>query len=432
MSKIKKIYARQVIDSRGNPTVEVEIWTKKKNVARAIVPSGASTGTREALELRDGGIEWDGKGVSKAVANVNRIIAPELIGMRVENQREIDYKMLKLDGTENKSKLGANAILGVSMAVAKAAAKDLQIPLWKHFNSMSETSEVSLPVPMLNVLNGGAHSDNNVDFQEYMIFPLGAPTFQEAIRWSSEIFHSLAKLLKKAGYNTGKGDEGGFAPDMKSNEEPLKFIVNAIKDAGYKAGKDVFIALDPASSEFYNVKTKKYELKGEKKSYTSEKMIDYYLQLVKKYPIVSIEDGMAEQDWDGFKLLTDKLGKKVQNVGDDIFVTNKKILKEGIDKKIGNSILIKVNQIGTITETIETIELARRNDYTTIVSHRSGETEDTTIADFAVGLNSKQIKTGSMSRSERIAKYNQLLRISEKVQKFNGKNALNVEFKGKK
>lgn len=428
MSKIRKIYSRQVIDSRGNPTVEVEVLTEMGNLGIAIVPSGASTGTREALELRDGGTKWMGKGVSTAVTNVNNTIAPALIDFDVENQREIDNKMIQLDGTENKDNLGANAILGVSMAVAHAAALDLKIPLWKHFNNLSKEKKVSLPAPMLNVLNGGEHADNSVDFQEYMIFPLGAPTFNEALRWSSETFHHLAKLLNKAGLDTAKGDEGGFAPNMKDNEEPLKYIVKAIEAAGYVPGKDIFIAMDPASSEFYNTKTGLYELKGEKRTLTTEEMVGYYEKLIDKYPIVSIEDGMAEQDWDGFKLLTDRISNRCQIVGDDLFVTNKKILKEGIDKKIANSILIKFNQIGTITETIETIELAKENGYTNIASHRSGESEDTTIADLAVGLNTKQIKTGSMSRSERIAKYNRLIRISEEISKYNGKKSLNIKF----
>ncbi|NQX83145.1 MAG: phosphopyruvate hydratase [Mycoplasmataceae bacterium] len=428
MSKITKIYARQVIDSRGNPTVEVDVYTKKGNLGRTIVPSGASTGTREALELRDGGNKWMGKSVQKAVDNVNKIISPIIIGMEAENQKGIDAKMLELDGTENKDNLGANAILGVSMSVAHAAAKDLKIPLWKHFNKMTIDNKVSLPAPMLNVLNGGEHADNSVDFQEFMIFPLGAPTFIEALRWSSEIFHHLAKLLNKAGLDTAKGDEGGFAPNMKNNEEPLKFIVKAIKKAGYVPGKDIYIALDPAASEFYNVNTKMYELKGEGVSLTSEQMVKYYEKLVSKYPIVSIEDGMAEQDWDGFKLMSDRM-PKIQIMGDDLFVTNKKILAEGIEKKICNSILIKVNQIGTITETIETIELAKKNDYTCVTSHRSGESEDSTIADLAVGLNTKQIKTGSMSRSERIAKYNQLIRISEEMNTFHGKKSLNIKIK---
>ncbi len=427
MSKITKIYARQVIDSRGNPTVEVDVHTEAGNLGRAIVPSGASTGTREALELRDGGTEWLGKGVTKAVANVNNTIAPALIGMDAENQKEIDYKMIEIDGTENKDNLGANALLGVSMAVAQAAAQDLKIPLWKHFNNMTTDNEVSLPAPMLNVLNGGEHADNSVDFQEYMIFPLGAPTFGEALRWASETFHHLAKLLNKAGLDTAKGDEGGFAPNMKDNEEPLKFIVEAIEAAGYVPGKDIYIAMDPASSEFYNTDTGMYELKGEGKTLNTEEMVEYYVNLCEKYPIVSIEDGMAEQDWDGFKLMTDRLADKTQIMGDDLFVTNKKILAEGIEKEIGNSILIKVNQIGTITETVETIELAKSNGYTTVASHRSGESEDTTIADLAVGLNTKQIKTGSMSRSERIAKYNQLIRINEEVNTFHGKESLNIK-----
>ncbi len=428
MSKITKVYSRQVIDSRGNPTVEVEVFTEAGNKGLAIVPSGASTGTREALELRDGGDQWMGKGVTKAVANVNDIIAPALIGLEVEDQKGIDYKMIELDGTENKDKLGANAILGVSMAVAHAAAADLKIPLWKHFNNMTNDNEVSLPAPMLNVLNGGEHADNSVDFQEFMIMPLGAPSFNEALRWASETFHHLAKLLNKAGLDTAKGDEGGFAPNMKDNEEPLKYIVDAIKAAGYVPGKDIYIAMDPASSEFYNTDTGMYELKGEGRTLSSDEMIAYYVELCEKYPIVSIEDGMAEQDWDGFKKMTDAL-PNVQIVGDDLFVTNKKILAEGIEKGIANSILIKVNQIGSITETVEAIELAKANGYTSIASHRSGESEDTTIADLSVGLNTKQIKTGSMSRSERIAKYNQLIRISEEINTFHGKKSFNVEIK---
>ena len=428
MSKIIKVYSRQVIDSRGNPTVEVEVFTEAGNKGLAIVPSGASTGTREALEMRDGGTEWMGKGVMKAVANVNDVIAPVILGMDAEDQKGVDAKMLELDGTENKDKLGANAILGVSMAIAQAAAQDFKIPLWKHFNNMTTDNEVSLPAPMLNVLNGGEHADNSVDFQEFMIMPLGAPTFGEALRWASETFHHLAKLLNKSGLDTAKGDEGGFAPNMKDNEEPLKFIMEAIEAAGYVPGKDIYIAMDPASSEFYNTDTGNYELKGEGRTLTSDEMVQYYVKLCEKYPIVSIEDGMAEQDWDGFKKITDAL-PGVQIVGDDLFVTNKKILAEGIEKGIANSILIKVNQIGTITETVEAIELAKSNGYTSVTSHRSGESEDTTIADLSVGLNTKQIKTGSMSRSERIAKYNQLIRISEEVNTFHGKKSFNVEIK---
>ncbi len=429
MSKITKVFSRQVIDSRGNPTVEVEVTTENGNIGRAIVPSGASTGTREALELRDGSEQWMGKGTMKAVANVNEHLAPEIVGMEVTDQRAIDTKMIEIDGTENKDKLGANALLGVSMAVAHAAAMDQKVPLWKYFNSLTKDSEVSLPAPMLNVLNGGEHADNTVDMQEYMIFPLGAPSFSEAIRWATEIFHHLAKLLNKAGYSTAKGDEGGFAPNMKDNMEPLEFITKAIEAAGYKPGVDVYIALDPAASEFYNTETGMYELKGEGRSLTSEEMVSYYEEMASKYPIVSIEDGMAEQDWDGFKLMTERMGDKIQIVGDDLFVTNKKILAKGIETKTANSILIKVNQIGTISETIDTIELAKENGYTCVTSHRSGETEDTTIADLSVGLNTKQIKTGSMSRSERVAKYNQLLRISEEMNTFHGKKSLNVEVK---
>lgn len=433
MSKLKSIFARQVIDSRGNPTVEVEVTTVKGGWGRAIVPSGASTGTREALELRDGGKAYMGKAVTKAVSNVNKIIAPKLIkaGFDAKDQAKIDYFMIDLDGTENKAKLGANAILAVSMAVAQAAACEKNVPLYKHINSLRTTKDksMSLPVPMLNIINGGAHSDNNIDFQEYMIFPLGAKDFKHAIQMSTEVFHTLAKLLKDAGYDTGKGDEGGFAPNMKNNREPLEFIMKAITKAGYKPGKDIYIALDPAASEFYDESKKIYHLEGENKKLTSKEMVAYWAKLCKDFPIVSIEDGMAEQDWDGFKLMTDTLGKTVQIVGDDLFVTNKAILSEGISRKIANSILIKVNQIGSITETIETIELAKAHGYSSISSHRSGESEDTFIADLAVGMGTNQIKTGSMSRSERVAKYNQLLRISEEVSAFKGKSALSVKVK---
>ncbi len=430
MSKITEIYSRQVLDSRGNPTVEVEVTTEKGSFGRAIVPSGASTGTREALELRDNDTKFMGKGVLKAVANVNTIIANAIIGMEATDQRVVDQAMLDLDGTPTKATLGANAILGVSMAVAVAGAKDKELPLYAYINTLMPVgTEMSLPVPMLNVLNGGEHADNTVDFQEYMIFPLGAPNFLEAIRWSSEIFHHLAKLLHAAGYATAKGDEGGFAPDMKNNEEPLEFIVKAIKAAGYVPGKDIYIAMDPASSEFYNTETKMYELKGEGKTLSSKELTDYYKMLVYKYPIVSIEDGKAEQDWDGFKALKDEIGAHIQTMGDDIFVTNPKILKEGIEKQIANSILIKLNQIGTVIETIDAIKMANEAGWTSVVSHRSGETEDTFIADFVVGTGTKQIKTGSMSRSERIAKYNQLIRIAEKITIFHGVKSLKVEIK---
>lgn len=424
MATIKKIFARQVIDSRGNPTVEAEVTLESGVMAQAIVPSGASTGTKEALELRDGGKAWGGKAVTKAVSNVNNIIASKIIGMDATQQEVIDKTMLKIDGTDNKQKLGANAILAVSMAVAKVAAKELKIPLWKHFQNLSKTNHISLPCPMLNVLNGGEHADNSVDFQEYMIFPLGAKSFSEAMQMASETFHNLAKLLSSADHTTAVGDEGGFAPNLSSNEEALQFIVKAIEKAGYKPGKDIYIAMDVAASEFYDQKTKRYILKGENKTLTTEELVEYYVQLCQKYPIVSIEDGLSEHDWSGFKLMTDKLKDKISIVGDDLFVTNKKILKEGIEKGVANSILIKVNQIGSITETIETMHLAKENGYTCIVSHRSGESEDTTIADFAVGLNSQQIKTGSMSRTDRIAKYNQLLRIEEIVKTYPGKKAL--------
>ncbi len=423
-SKIKLIKSRQVLDSRGNPTVEAEVHLESGTIARAIVPSGASTGTREALELRDGGKDWMGKGVTKAVNNVNKKIAPKLVGMDPEQQREIDDAMNKIDGTENKDNLGANAILAVSMCCARAAAKDLGIPLWKHFQTISGTKEVALPAPMLNVLNGGEHADNSVDFQEFMIFPLGAKTFSSAIKMSAEVFHTLSKILSKKGYATAVGDEGGFAPNLESNEEALQLIVEAITEAGYKPGKDIYIAMDPAASEFYNEKTGMYVLKGEDRELTTEEMVDYYVNIVENYPIVSIEDGLAESDWDGFKLMTDKLADKIQIVGDDLFVTNAKILQEGIDKGITNSILIKLNQIGTVSETIDTIQLADKAGYTSVTSHRSGESEDTTIADLAVGLNTRQIKTGSMSRTDRIAKYNQLLRIEEEVKTFHGKKSL--------
>lgn len=430
MSKISKVYARQVIDSRGNPTIEVEVSLRNGIVGKAIVPSGSSKGQREALELRDNDKNiWNGMSVNNAIRNINTIIAPKIVGKKVYNLFEIDQIMIELDGTKNKSNLGANAILGVSMAVVSAGAKNKKIPLWKYINSLSKEKIIpSMPVPMLNVLNGGAHSNNNVDFQEYMLFPLGAPNFKESIRWSAEVFHKLSEILDKENFSTSKGDEGGFAPNLKDNEEPLKYIVRAIKEANYIPGKDFFIALDPAASEFYNKKTKKYELKSENKELTSKQMINYYKNLVKKYPIISIEDGMDEQDFEGFKELTKVLGEKIQIVGDDVFVTNYEILKLGIDENIANSILIKINQIGTISETIKTIELAKANGYSCITSHRSGETEDTFISDFCVGMDTRQIKTGSLSRSERVAKYNQLLRISEKIDKFYGLDSLNLEF----
>ena len=414
MPIIIDVYAREVLDSRGNPTIEVEVVTESGAMGRAIVPSGASTGEREALELRDGDkSRYLGKGTLKAVSNVNEILADEIIGMDVTDQNGIDNFMIKFDGTKDKSKYGANAILGISMAVARCAADFYGIPLYKYFGGLNAKT---LPVPMMNVLNGGSHADSSVDLQEFMVMPVGALNVNEAIRMGAEIFHNLKKVLKARGYNTNVGDEGGYAPACKSNEEPLELIVEAIKAAGFVPGKDVCIALDPAASEFYNVDTKMYELKksgqGNK---TTDEMIDMYAEWVEKYPIISIEDGLGERDWDGWKKLTDRLGAKVQIVGDDLFVTNPAILKEGIQKGVANSILIKMNQIGTITETIDAMEMAKTAGFTCVVSHRSGETEDTTIADLVVGLNAGQIKTGSASRTDRIAKYNQLMRIADEL-----------------
>ena len=415
MPSIIDVYAREVIDSRGNPTVEVEVTTESGAFGRAMVPSGASTGEREALELRDGDkTRFLGKGVTKAVSNVNDIIADAVLGMDVTDQNAIDKVMLELDGTDFKSKLGANAILGVSMACARAAADYYDMPLYKYFGGFNGKT---LPVPMMNVLNGGSHADSTVDFQEFMIMPVGAKSIKEALRMGAETFHNLRKVLKSKGYNTNVGDEGGFAPScVEGNEEPLKLIVEAIELAGYVPGKDICIAMDVAASEFYNTETKQYELeKSGQGIKTTDEMIEMYAEWCEKYPIVSIEDGLGERDWDGWKKLTDRLGDKIQLVGDDLFVTNPKILKEGIEKGIANSILIKVNQIGSLTETFDAIEMAKKAGYTCVVSHRSGETEDTTIADIAVGLNAGQIKTGSMSRTDRIAKYNQLLRIEDEL-----------------
>ena len=414
MPYIVDVYAREVIDSRGNPTVEVEVVTESGAFGRAIVPSGASTGEREALELRDDDKKrFLGKGVLKAVSNVNDIIAPELIGMDVTQQVEIDNKLLELDGTKFKSKLGANATLGVSLAVARAAADLLGVPLYRYIGGVNAKK---LPVPMMNVLNGGQHADSSVDFQEYMIMPIGASSLKEALRMGAETFHNLKKVLKSMGAVTAVGDEGGFAPSLASNEQPLEVIVEAIKKAGYVPGKDIAIAMDVAASEFYNTDTKVYELKKSGQgTKTTEEMIAWYEDLCKRFPIISIEDGLGERDWDGWKKLTDRLGGKIQLVGDDIFVTNPSILAEGIEKGIANSILIKLNQIGTLTETLDAMEMAMRAGYTTVVSHRSGETEDTTIADLAVALNAGQIKTGSMSRTDRIAKYNQLIRIEDEL-----------------
>ena len=412
MSEIIDIYAREILDSRGNPTVEVEVALETGVIGRAAVPSGASTGEREALELRDGDqSRYLGKGVLQAVEHVNEVIAADLIGWEASDQIGLDRKLLALDGTDFKSKLGANALLGVSMACAKAAAEDAGLPLYQYIGG---TNAKELPVPMMNIINGGEHADNNVDIQEFMIMPTGAECFKEALRMGAEIFHALKKVLKAKGYNTAVGDEGGFAPNLKSNEEALEIIMEAIAAAGYKAGEDIVLALDVAASEIfkdgmYNFANEAQPLK------TAAETVAFYADLVDRYPIVSIEDGLAENDWDGWKLMTEELGDKIQIVGDDLFVTNTKILQEGIDKGIANSILIKVNQIGTLTETLEAIEMAKRAGYTAVISHRSGETEDTTIADLAVATNAGQIKTGSLCRTDRICKYNQLLRIEDEL-----------------
>ena len=430
MSLIDFIEAREILDSRGNPTVEVDVYLEDGSFGRAAVPSGASTGVHEAVELRDGDKKrFGGKGVLKAVENVNTIIAPELEGMDALDQVAIDRAMIELDGTPNKGKLGANAILGVSMAVARAAADYLGVPLYKYLGAYHSCV---LPVPMANILNGGAHSDNKVDFQEFMVMPIGAPSIREAVRWTAEVFQSLKKVLKAKGLNTGVGDEGGFAPDLQSNEEALDVIMQAIKDAGYTAGRDgdFMIALDPASSELYDEKTGLYELKWTThEKLTSAQMVDLWESWVNKYPIISIEDGMAEDDWEGWKMLTDRIGDRVQLVGDDLFVTNTARLKMGLEKKVANAILIKVNQIGTLTETFEAIDLAKRNGYVSVVSHRSGETEDNFIADLVVALETGEIKTGSMSRSDRLAKYNQLMRIEDELgdeAKYAGREAFRV------
>lgn len=413
MKKIKSIRAREILDSRGNPTVEVEVWLEDNSFGRASVPSGASTGSHEAHELRDGDKRYGGKGVMKAVNNVNTIISEALVNKECD-QRSLDEKLISSDGTENKSKLGANAILGVSMAFAKATAQSQKISLYKYFENISKTGNaVQLPVPMMNILNGGKHAEDSVDFQEFMIMPVGTKSFKEALRCGAEIFHTLKKILHEKGFPTTVGDEGGFAPSLSSNEEAIKVIIEAITKAGYNAGKDVMIALDIAATELY--KDGKYHLTKENKVLTSEEMVNLYTDLCSKYPIVSIEDGLAEDDWDGYKLMTDKLGKKIQIVGDDLFVTNINRLKIGAEKGIANSILIKLNQIGTISETIDTIKYAKKAGYTSIISHRSGETEDVTIADFVVGTGTGQIKTGSLSRTDRVAKYNQLLRLEEEL-----------------
>ncbi len=412
MSRIVLVTAREILDSRGNPTVETDVVLESGAFGRAAVPSGASTGSREALELRDGDkSRYLGKGVTKAVDNVNRIIRKEMIGQEASDQVSIDRLLIDLDGTESKSKLGANAILSVSLAVAKAAAEDADLPLYKYIGGVNAKL---LPVPMMNVLNGGAHADNNLDLQEFMIIPIRASRFAQALRMGAEVFHNLKAVLKSSGYNTAVGDEGGFAPSLSCNEEAIQVIVQAIEKAGFIPGQDVAIALDPAASEFYH--SGRYILSSEKQpEKTPEEMVDFYADLVERYPIISIEDGMAEGDWEGWHKLTQRLGQKIQVVGDDLFVTNSKLLRQGIERGVANSILIKLNQIGTLTETLETIEMAKRACYTTVISHRSGETEDTTIADLAVACNSGQIKTGSVSRTDRIAKYNQLLRIEEEL-----------------
>ncbi|HTS45571.1 MAG TPA: phosphopyruvate hydratase [Puia sp.] len=419
MSYIEEIHARQILDSRGNPTVEVDIVTDEGAMGRAAVPSGASTGVHEAVELRDGDKKiYQGKGVLKAVNNVNSSIAEKVLGHDVADQVGLDELLINLDGTKNKSKLGANAMLAVSMAAAKAAAQEAGLPLFRYIGG---TNAKTLPIPMMNILNGGAHADNKIDFQEFMVMPVGASSFSEGLRWGVEIFHTLKSVLKKKGYSTNVGDEGGFAPDIQSNEEAIDTVMAAITTAGFKAGKEVAIALDPAVSEMYDGAKKQYHFhKSDGRKLSIEKMVDYWANWVKSYPIVSLEDGMAEDDWKGWKLLTDTLGKKIQLVGDDLFVTNVERLQKGIDDGVANGLLVKVNQIGTITETINAVTLAQHNGYNTIMSHRSGETEDTTIADLAVALNCGQIKTGSASRTDRIAKYNQLIRIEEIL----GKNAV--------
>src|SRR5579884_3737097 len=424
---ITETRARQALDSRGNPTVEAEVWLESGAVGRAIVPSGASTGEHEAVELRDNDARrYQGKGVLKAVENVNREIAEAIAGADAGEQRALDQKMIELDGTENKSRLGANAILAVSMAAARAAASELKVPLYRYLGGVNACV---VPVPMMNILNGGAHADNNVDFQEFMVMPVGAESFSEALRWGVEVFHTLKGVLKKRGYNTAVGDEGGFAPSVKSNVEAIDVVLEAIQQAGYKPGEEIAIALDPAASEFYQ--DGKYVFKKtDKSTKSSDDMVRFWANWVNKYPIVSLEDGFAEDDWKGWKLFTDEVGSKIQLVGDDLFVTNVKRLQQGIDTKTANSILIKVNQIGTVTETLDSIELGRRNGYTSVISHRSGESEDSFIADLAVATGAGQIKTGSASRTDRIAKYNQLLRIEEELgdaARFLGPKALNCK-----
>lgn len=423
MSAIVDVYAREILDSRGNPTIEVEVELESGAFGRAAVPSGASTGAFEAVELRDGDKgRYMGKGVLKAVNNVNEIIAPEIIGMEAINQIEIDEFLIELDGTPNKGKIGANAMLGVSLAVAHAAAEETGLTLYQYVGGVNAKT---LPVPMMNILNGGKHADNNVDIQEFMVMPVGAKSFKEAVRMCAEVFHNLKAVLKVKGYNTAVGDEGGFAPNLTSNEEALEIIVEAINKAGYKPGEEIFIALDPAATEMYK-EDGKYHLEGEGVVKSSEEMVAYYEDLASRYPIISIEDGLAEEDWDGWKLMTEKLGHKIQIVGDDLFVTNTERLSKGIERGVANSILIKLNQIGTLTETLDAIQMANRAGYTAVVSHRSGETEDVTIADLVVAVNAGQIKTGAPSRTDRVAKYNQLVRIEEglgTMAKFAGKDA---------
>lgn len=424
MSLIESVHARQILDSRGNPTVEVEVFTESGTWGRAAVPSGASTGTHEAVELRDGDKKkYLGKGVLKAVDNVNNKIAPEVVGYSVFEQNLLDTIMIELDGTSNKGKLGANAILGTSLAIAKAAAMECGMPLYRYVGGVGANT---LPVPLMNILNGGSHADNAIDFQEFMVMPAGAASFSEALRMGTEVFHTLKKVLHEKGLSTNVGDEGGFAPNLKSNEEAIEVVLKAIEKAGYKPGEDIFIALDPAASEFYDAKAKVYHFKKSSgRKLKSAEMVEYWANWAKKYPILSLEDGMAEDDWAGWKALTEKIGDQVQLVGDDLFVTNVKRLQKGIDEGIANAILIKVNQIGTLSETIDAVNLARRNAYRSVMSHRSGETEDSTIADLAVALNTGQIKTGSASRSDRMAKYNQLIRIEEELgesARFPGRN----------
>ena len=424
MSKIASVYGREVLDSRANPTVEVEVTLEDGSFGRAIVPSGASTGEFEAVELRDGDKDrYQGKGVQKAVGHVNNEIAKLLVGRKATDQRGADFAMIEADGTPNKGNFGANAILGASLAIARAAAVSAHEPLYAYLGGANAHT---LPVPMMNVLNGGVHADNNVDFQEFMIMPVGAPDFKTALRWSSQVYHTLKDVLKSAGLSTGVGDEGGFAPDLKTNAEPFEYLMQAVEKAGFKPGQDFMFAMDPATSELYNKETGLYELKGEGRTLSSDEMVDYWEKLVATYPIIYIENGLAEEDWDGWKKLTERLGKKVQLVGDDLFVTNTKRLKKGIELGAANAILIKVNQIGSLTETLEAIEMAKRAGYAAVVSHRSGETEDTTIADLAVATNAGQIKTGAPARTDRVAKYNQLLRIEDRLgssAEFLGRNA---------